>query len=238
MDEDSFLIDAGISARKIEKTLKEINVSDISAFKGILVTHEHTDHIKGIKTLSKKFELKNWITFATYNKIRSKTGPIDTEFVEIAEPFNIGEVEVIPYEIQHDAAEPVGYVLKKGNLKIGVLMDSGGLTTYLIDGYRDLDVLIIEANHSFDRLLESDYPIYLKERILSSKGHLSNWDTANFLFETQPKLAIITHISENNNSISSVLSEIEEEFAKKGVVNLPFIVLVPPDSRSSIISIK
>ena len=180
--------------------LKEIKEPQISDFQGILVTHEHSDHTKGIATLTKKYQLKSWLTFETYQKIRSKTGPIDTEFIEIAECFSIGAVEITPYEVLHDAANPVAFVLTKGELRIGILLDCGKTTPYLIDGFRDLDILVIEANHSFDQIISSDYPIYLKERILSPKGHLSNWHTGEFLTKSLPKIAIITHLSENNNS--------------------------------------
>jgi phosphoribosyl 1,2-cyclic phosphodiesterase len=200
-----------------------------------LITHEHNDHIKGVKTLTKKHKIKSWLTFDTYMKIRSKTGPIDTEFVEVTEAFSIGEVEVIPYEVFHDAVNPVAYVLTKGELRIGVLLDCGKTTPYLIDGFSKLDVLIIEANHSFDRILESNYPNYLKERILSTKGHLSNWHVGDFLIRTQPKLVIFTHLSEMNNSPEAVLSEVEEVYSFQRDIHFPFLVFTPTDGRSSVI---
>ncbi len=215
--------------------LTEIKEPQISDFQGILVTHEHTDHTKGIKTLTKKHKIKSWLTFDTYQKIRSKTGPIDTEFIEIAESFSIGEVEITPYEVLHDAADPVAFVFTKRNLRIGVLLDCGKTTPYLIDGFRELDILVIEANHSFDQIVASDYPTYLKERILSPKGHLSNWHTGEFLAITQPKIAIITHLSENNNSPELALTEVEEVFAARTEIQRPFLVFTPPDSRSTVI---
>ncbi|MHA1977897.1 MAG: MBL fold metallo-hydrolase [Candidatus Hodarchaeales archaeon] len=238
IDNERFLIDAGISNRRLEKALKDLKEPDPSNLTGILITHEHTDHIKGLKTLAKKHHVKCWLTFETYRKIRPKTGPIDTEFIEIAESFTIGTVEVLPYEIPHDAVDPVAYVIKKGNLRIGILLDCGKTSTYLYDGFRDLDVLIIEANHSFDQLLSSDYSTELKTRILSVDGHLSNWHAAEFVNITKPKIVVITHISENNNSPEIVLSEIEELIDNNSDNYKPFMVIVPSDGRGAIITQK
>ncbi len=236
IDEDRFLIDAGISNRRIEKQLKELKEPNLSEFTGILITHEHTDHIQGLKTIVKKYQPKCWLTFDTYQKVRPKTGPIDTEFIEVAEAFIIGEVHFLPFEIPHDAVDPVAYVITKGKLRIGVILDCGQTSTYLLDGFRDLDVLIIEANHSFDQLLGSSYSYALKNRILSSSGHLSNWHTADFILATKPKLVIITHISENNNTPEIALSEIEERIDFDSKSYKPYFVIVPSKGRGAIIS--
>ena len=100
----------------------------------------------------------------------------------------------------------------------------------------DLDILIIEANHSFDMLLSSSYPDSLKRRILSSKGHLSNWHTAEFISKVKPKIAILSHISEQNNSPETALCEVEEYLANSGFTEYPFFVIVNPTTRSVIVS--
>jgi phosphoribosyl 1,2-cyclic phosphodiesterase len=238
IDEDALLIDVGITVRKIESALKEISESSLSGLKGILITHEHIDHIKGLKTLSTKYRLKSWLTFDTYKKIRPKTGPIDTEFFEIGESFNLGGIKIIAYEIHHDAVDPVAFKIIKDDFSIGILLDCGRVTPYLLDGFSNLDILIIEANHSFDKLLASDYPDYLKVRILSDKGHLSNWDTANFIKMTYPKLVFLTHISENNNSSRRVIGEIQDILEREKNVNIPFLVVVPTDKRGVLLNKK
>jgi phosphoribosyl 1,2-cyclic phosphodiesterase len=236
INNDRILIDAGISTKRLEKSLKEIQEPDPSFLTGILITHEHQDHSKGLKTLAKKYQLKCWLTYETYTKIRSKSGPIDTEFIEISDPFEIGNTTVTPFEIQHDAIDPTAYVLSNNNLRIGILLDCGKSSPYLFDNFRNLDILIIEANHSFDKLLSSDYPDYLKHRILSDKGHLSNWHTAEFISEVQPKIAILSHISEQNNSAEIALCEVEEYLAYSGLKKYPFFVIVNPTTRSTIIT--
>jgi phosphoribosyl 1,2-cyclic phosphodiesterase len=235
MGDERLLIDAGISLKKLKKRLKEINEPSIFDINGVLISHEHFDHTRGIKALTKKYQLKYWLTYDTYQSIRSKTGPIDTEFIEVAESFSIGSIEIIPYEVPHDAADPIAFVLTKDDKRIGILLDCGKTSPYLIDGFRGLDILIIESNHSFDRILASNYPEYLKKRILSSNGHLSNYHAGEFLALTQPKLAIITHLSENNNTLEQALSEVEEVFTSHKRLKKPFLVFTPSDSRSALI---
>ena len=236
MNDDRILIDAGISNKKLEKALKEIQEPDPSFLTGVLVTHEHLDHSKGLKTLAKKYQVKCWLTYETYERIRTKSGPIDTEFIEIAVPFIIGNTSIIPYEIQHDAVDPTAYVLTNGTIRIGILLDCGKTSTYLFDNFQNLDILIIEANHSFNKLINSSYPDYLKQRILSEKGHLSNWQAAEFISIVNPKLAVVTHISEENNAPEIALSEIEEIIATKGIEERPFLVIVNPKMRSALIT--
>ncbi len=237
INDDRILIDAGISTRKLEKLLKEIDEPDPSSLTGILITHEHQDHSKGLKTLAKKYQVKCWLTNDTYDKIRPKSGPIDTDFIEVLEPFKIGNTDIMPYEIQHDAVDPTAYVLTNNNLRIGILLDCGiSSSPFLFDNFRDLDILIIEANHSFDKLLSSSYPDYLKQRILSSKGHLSNWHTAEFISMVKPKIVILSHISEQNNSPETALCEVEEYLAQTGLKEYPFFVIVEPTKRSTIIN--
>lgn len=232
---ESLLIDAGMTVRKIESALKEIKESSISNLNGIIVTHEHNDHIKGLKTLSRKYNLKSWLTYGTYKKIRTKTGAIDAEFIEIGEWFNIGGIKILPYEVHHDAVDPVAFKIIKEEFKIGILLDCGRVTPFLLDGFHEMDILVIEANHSFDKLLSSDYPDYLKTRILSDKGHLSNWDVAKFILTAHPKVVILTHLSESNNSPSRAIGEIQEILEAEGFNSPPFFVLVPYNKRSTLL---
>ncbi len=235
---DSFLIDAGISTRKMKKLLGEIG-EKITDLKGIILSHEHHDHITGIKTLSQKYGLKCWLTFDTYQKIRKKTGNIDAEFIEVGEEFEVGEEVVItPYEIHHDAVDPVAFIIKKHEKDVpllGYLNDCGNINPYLEDGFRNVKVLIIEANHSFDLLLQSSYPNYLKQRILGTKGHLSNWSAAEFIMKTNPQIAILSHLSEENNTPEVALAEVESFLTYNNEELKPFLVVVPSKGRSALI---
>lgn len=232
-----FLIDAGISARRINKTLREIG-EKISEINGIILTHEHQDHITGVKTLSRKYGLKFFSTFDTFQRIRKKVGNFDADFFEVGEDFQLGkDVIITPYEIQHDSADPVAFLIKSqdDNPLVGYLNDCGRTTPYLIDGFRHVKVLIIEANHSFDLLLNSSYPNFLKRRILSPKGHLSNWSAAEFINATVPQIAVLSHRSEENNTPEVSLAEIEPLLNNFNEVAKPFLVVVPSKERSAII---
>jgi phosphoribosyl 1,2-cyclic phosphodiesterase len=233
---DTFLIDAGISARRINKTLGEIG-EKITDLQGVILTHEHHDHISGVKTLSRRFNLKFWLTFNTYQKINKKIGNLDADFIEIGEEFQLGdEVIITPYEIPHDAADPVAYLIKSNGLPIvGYLTDCGRVNPFLIDGFRNVKVLIIEANHSFDLILQSSYPNSLKRRILSSKGHLSNWSAAEFITATKPQIAVLSHLSEENNTPEVALAEIEPLVNHNNEKSKTFLVIVPYKGRSVII---
>lgn len=234
---DSFLIDAGISARRINKTLSEIG-EKITDLKGIILTHEHHDHITGIKTLSRMFNLRFWLTFDTYQKTKKKVGSFDADFIEVGEEFQLGdEVIITPYEIPHDAADPVAYLVKSrdGFPLVGYLNDCGRINPFLVDGFRNVKVLIIEANHSFDLILQSSYPNSLKQRILSSKGHLSNWSAAEFIVGTKPQIAVLSHLSEQNNTPEVALTEIETLIEHHNEKSKPFLVIVPYKGRSAII---
>lgn len=230
---NKILLDAGISATQITKRLEDIN-ENISQINGIIISHEHSDHTKGIQTLSKKYGLKFWLSFATYQKIHKKFNSVDAEFIEIGEDFWIENTCITPYEILHDAADPIAYLIssKQGDPLVGYLLDCGRTNPYLIDGFQNVKVLIIEANHSFDLLLRSEYPQFLKERILGINGHLSNWHAAEFIESTKPDIAILAHLSEENNSPEIALGEVEERLANG---KKPFIVMVPYNNRSATI---
>lgn len=234
---DRFLIDAGISARRIKKTLREIG-EKVSHLNAVILTHEHNDHITGIKTLSTKYGLRFFSTFDTYQRIRKKVGSFDADFIEVGEDFQLGDEAIItPYEIQHDSADPVAFLIKSRNdiPLVGYLNDCGRTTPFLMDGFRNVKVLIIEANHSFDLLLRSSYPNFLKQRILSSKGHLSNWSAAEFINATAPQIAILSHRSEENNTPGVSLAEIESQLSYNNEKLKPFLVIVPHKERSTII---
>ena len=234
---DRFLIDAGISARRINKTLRDIG-EKTSQLNGVILTHEHHDHITGIKTLSRTYGLKFFSTFDTYQRIQQKVGIFDADFIEVGEDFQLGDETLItPFEIQHDSADPVAFLIKSLNKipLVGYLNDCGRTTPYLIDGFRNVKVLIIEANHSFDLLLQSSYPDFLKHRILSPKGHLSNWSAAEFINATVPQIAILSHRSEESNTPEISLAEIEPLLSYNSEMLKPFLVIVPSKERSVII---
>ncbi|MFX0212122.1 MAG: hypothetical protein ACFFDT_39480, partial [Candidatus Hodarchaeota archaeon] len=135
-----------------------------------------------------------------------------------------------------DAINPVAFLISRNGIPlIGYIIDCGFPPPFVLDGFRNVKILIIEANHSFDILLRSSYPESLKYRILGSKGHLSNWHTGEFISITTPQIVVLSHISEHNNDPSTALAEIESILENNKNFDTPFFVIVPHSKRSALV---
>ena len=175
-DNTHLLVDAGISNKRIQEGLNDIGLtgSDVT---GILVTHEHSDHIKGLGVLSRKYHLPIYGTKETLDEIAAcKTlGTFDTGLLSPIEPdvdFQIGDLTVKPFKIDHDAVNPVAYRVENGSKAVAVATDMGHFDQYVIDHLQKLDAILLESNHDV-HLETGPYPYYLKRRILGDHGHLS-----------------------------------------------------------------
>ena len=200
------LIDAGISGKRVEAGLKELQLSgkDID---GILLTHEHSDHIKGLGVLSRKYEIPIYATPGTAEAVKamSSLGKIDGELfreIHADQDFQIGDLLISPFHISHDAAEPVAYRIACGEKKMAVATDLGVYTDYTIEHLKGLDVLLLEANHDIHMLQVGGYPYYLKQRISGDLGHLSNETAGKLLCQVlhdDLKAIMLGHLSKENN---------------------------------------
>ncbi|MBQ9065756.1 MAG: MBL fold metallo-hydrolase [Blautia sp.] len=200
------LIDAGIAGKRIEAGLRELDL-DGSDLDAILVTHEHSDHIKSIGMMARKYHVPVYMTGGTADVLmrngvlgRMPEGLI-TEIRE-DEPFEIGDLTVCPFTIPHDAAQPVGYRIGSSRGTVGIATDLGKYTGYIIDNLKGLDALLIEANHDINMLQYGRYPYPLKQRILGDRGHLSNDDAGRMLCELlhdDIKGVLLGHLSKENN---------------------------------------
>ncbi|MBP3544315.1 MAG: MBL fold metallo-hydrolase [Lachnospiraceae bacterium] len=206
-DEDThLLVDAGISAKRIEAGLNEndIKTADVS---GILITHEHSDHISGLGVLARRYGIPMYATMETIEEIkRVKTlGAIEQDlFVPIRadEDFQIDNLTVHPFSISHDAANPVAYRIENDKEQIAVATDMGTYDDYIIENLRGLDALLLEANHDVNMLETGSYPYPLKRRILSDRGHLSNELSGQLLtriLHDGLKHIFLGHLSKENN---------------------------------------
>ena len=174
-DKVKILIDAGLSGKKIEKALVSIdeNPSDLSA---ILVTHEHSDHIKGIGVLSRRYNVPLYANELTWSSMGDSIGNISMEnikYFETGEIFEICDLSIEPFPIPHDAGEPVGFNFYLGRRKITVATDIGHVDMELTGYMEGSDLLLLEANHDTEMLKVGPYPQWLKMRILGERGHLS-----------------------------------------------------------------
>lgn len=200
------LVDAGISKKRIEEGMSEYG-SSLEEVNGILITHEHSDHISGLGVVSRKYHIPIYATKGTISKILedSKVGTIDRNlFNEIEEnkDFYMGSTLVTPFSISHDAAQPVAYRFDSDGKSMAVATDMGMYDDYIIGNLKGLDAVLIESNHDINMLQIGPYPYTLKRRIWGNKGHLSNETCGNLLNEIisdRLKKVILGHLSKENN---------------------------------------
>ncbi len=199
----SLLVDAGHSGIEIERRMESQNLSPES-LKGIVVTHEHSDHICGVGVLSRRYDIPVFMNKKTYNTVSKKLGKIEKlRYFESGTPFFVNSLEIHPFSISHDATDPSGFTFKYNNKKIGIATDLGIVTSVVKNHLKDCSAILIEANHDPEMLISGPYPWHLKQRIKSRSGHLSNEDARNLIVDIkQNSLShiILGHLSEENNS--------------------------------------
>ncbi len=205
-DDTHVMIDAGIAGKRIEAGLNELGLTT-KDMQGILVTHEHSDHIGGLGVVARKCGTPIYATEGTIEAIKrtSCLGKIDPGLFHVVradEPFSIGDIDFTPIAISHDAAEPVAYLMQNGKKRAAVITDLGYYNSYIVDRIQGLDVLFLEANHDIRMLQVGPYPYYLKQRILGDRGHLSNENSGRLLGEVLHdnfKVVMLGHLSKENN---------------------------------------
>ena len=203
------MIDAGISGKRIENGLNQIGLKT-AEMDGILITHEHADHIAGLGVVARRYGIPMYATGGTIEAVKrtASVGKIDESlFRQIVpgERFEIGDVQIEPIAISHDAAEPVAYVMHQGGQSVGVITDLGQYDDSMVDKLQGLDVLLLEANHDVHMLQVGSYPYPLKQRILSERGHLSNENSGRLLgklLHDDFKAVVLGHLSQENNYAS------------------------------------
>lgn len=200
------LVDTGISKKRIEEGLCELGITG-DDLQGILITHEHSDHIQGLGVFSRRYGIPIYATKGTLQGIREcKTlGNIPDElFREIRadESFEIGEMRIAPFTISHDAKEPTGYRIEKENKALAIATDLGMYNDYIVERLQNLDAVLLEANHDVHMLEVGPYPYPLKRRVLGDKGHLSNELSGRLLCDIlhkNLKHIVLGHLSKENN---------------------------------------
>ena len=198
------LIDAGISLRRIKDGLRSIGLSpaDLCC---VLVTHDHSDHISGMDMLVKYHKTPVYCSYGTGCGIISGRPEIEPflNIIAIGSEMDLGGVIVRNFSTPHDATDSVGYAISAGGAKLAYVTDLGCVTAEVAEAAQGADVAIIEANHDKDMLKRGPYPQFLKKRILSSRGHLSNADSASLavlLAESKTRFVQLAHLSLENNT--------------------------------------
>ena len=198
------LIDAGVSCKKIENALNDINV-DPSTIDGILITHEHSDHVQGLGTLSKKFDLPVFVNQETLDampKQRDKISEKNIKTFKVTDKFSIGDLDIKPFSIPHDAANPCGFNIFKDDKKISIATDIGHMTNDILRNLEESLFIMLESNYDPEVLRCSSYPFTLKSRIAGPTGHLPNemaGKTISHLLKSGLKNAMLGHLSKESN---------------------------------------
>ena len=194
------MIDCGFSCRETERRLLQLgrSPSDLSA---ILVTHEHGDHVRGVPLLARKYDLPVWMTRGTRRMLKDDRLPRVHHFDGHA-GFSIGALGVQPFTVPHDACEPCQFTFRHGQLRLGVLTDTGRITPHILECLHDCDALLLECNHDAGMLADGPYPDALKIRVGGSLGHLSNAQAGTLLSRldtSRLQHLVAAHLSDKNN---------------------------------------
>lgn len=214
------LIDAGISAKAIQIRLNEINV-DLSEIDAILITHEHTDHIQGLKTLAYKMGIPVLANQETAKGIVEAFQDCPKfKIFSTGETFEFGDLEIHPFSIQHDTLDPVAFTIRVNQLKLGFCTDLGFVTSLVETQLKECDYLYIEANHQPSMVYASSRPMIYKQRVLSRSGHLSNEACGHLLahvFHPKLKHAHLAHLSSECNHPQVALNVIRDILSQHGI---------------------
>ncbi len=238
------LIDAGGSAKKIKESLSSINV-DINDINAILITHEHYDHIKGLGTISQKYNIPVFATKKTWEAMPEQEVKIDNHnknYFNSNESFEIYDFKISSFEIPHDAANPCGFSITYDNQKISIATDIGHITSEIIHKLEDSSFILLEANYDPNILSCSKYPYHLKQRIAGPLGHLSNEDsgkTISYLTKSGLQKVMLGHLSKENNfpelAYKTVVDELMENHFDESKIRISVANRISP---SDIIDLK
>jgi phosphoribosyl 1,2-cyclic phosphodiesterase len=195
------MIDCGFGIRETVRRCARLGLAP-EAIDAIVITHEHSDHVGGAPRFARRFAIPVWLTFGTLTATESRWDGCTLRGFDSNDAFLVGDLEVQPFPVPHDAREPAQMTLTDGTRKLGVLTDVGETTPHIEAALADCDALFLEANHCEDLLLKSNYPPSLKARIAGRYGHLSNHASADLLGRIagpQLQRVVAAHLSRQNN---------------------------------------
>lgn len=221
-DNSALLIDAGISGKKIFTGLEETN-TPFENVTGVLITHEHIDHIKSLPIITKKLpNIYAYANEATWENIERPVNDKKKRYFQTGIDFNIDEFIIRPFPIPHDAAEPVGFSIYNSGRQISIVTDVGYITEDIFSEITNADLLLLEANHEKEILLMGRYPYTLKRRIMGEKGHLSNISAGECLChltkaKKKKRQILLGHLSRENNDPSVAMLTVKNTLMEKNI---------------------
>lgn len=209
-----FLIDAGFSGKKLEQRLNESGIAP-DTLSGILVTHEHIDHVQCAGILSRKYNLPIYLTNKSYNAGAKRIGDVkNNNIIYITGDFQLADgLKISPFEVMHDAEMTIGYEIVENDKKVAIATDIGYCTNIVREKFMNADIAIIESNYDYDMLMNGSYPWELKERVKGRNGHLSNVEAGKFIksiYSENLRKVYLAHVSQENNTYKKALSSVSE----------------------------
>ena len=219
------LIDAGLGKRETLRRLAAVE-QRLDRLDGILISHEHADHIGGLPQILRQWRTTVYLTEPTHGEIlrlvpEELAKRLDRlEYVRPGQRFTVGDIEVAAFSIPHDAADPLGFTFRADGVKVSLVTDLGYLPELVKHHLRESDCLILESNHDLEMLKVGPYPWHVKQRVMSRTGHLSNHSVSEFLadrdgFDARARLLVLAHLSENNNNPDVARISAEEALGRR-----------------------
>jgi phosphoribosyl 1,2-cyclic phosphodiesterase len=211
------LVDAGLSCRETYARLAAIGEPP-DGLDAVVITHEHTDHINGLRLLAQDSKLPIYITRPTYDAVNWDARLQSFEHFAASDRFIIGDIEITPFPIPHDAVDPVAFTFDAQGIRISVVTDLGYVPEVVKQRVKGSHCLIFESNHDLEMLKVGPYPWYVKQRVMSRHGHLSNNATADFLagdFDGAAQVLVLAHLSETNNHPEIARLSAEQALAQR-----------------------
>ena len=230
-EKSAILVDAGLSGKETEKRLGEAG-GDLSRVRAVCVSHEHNDHTAGLRVLHRRHSIPLYANSGTVEALSRdpKMGELKWTVFTTGSPFDVDEFTIEPFSVPHDAYDPVGFIIRSGDQRIGIVTDMGVATTLVRERLKRCQVVIVEANHDEKMLQDAKRPWYLKQRILGRQGHLSNEAAAAMVAEiVGPELeqVYLAHISEDCNRQDLALATARRVLQKAGHQHIKVCVTYP-----------
>ena len=205
------MIDCGFSVKETEQRLTRLDLSP-ERIDALLVTHEHSDHIKGVSAFARRYDIPVYSSFGTWQALNNSSGVRHTA-INLMQPFVIGELLIEPVAVPHDAREPCQYIIQDSlRRRFGILTDCGHVTAHMVSSYQHCHAIFLECNHDQEMLRNGPYPPSLKRRVGGDYGHLNNEQAGDFLSKVSHsglQHIVITHISEQNNAADLAVSSLK-----------------------------
>ena len=212
-EKNSILFDMGINYPELKYRLSQLHLNFLN-LSGVFISHEHSDHVSGVKSLQKKMAAPIYISKPCYEEYRHRYGQLKLpHFYKLNDEVKVGNFRVIPVENSHDAVCTASFLIEHGSKRIGILTDTGCITKRISENFQKMDAFLLEFNHDVDMLINGHYPESLKQRIFSNRGHLSNIQAAQFVKEnldSRLKHLFLGHMSEHNNTHEKAVKAVEK----------------------------